>query len=214
MCYRTTERLGRFQAGSGEGCRSEEWRLPKCGVRSNFGQPTGRFVTRAVARHNTDVQAPTQLRDAGLNPRPLEPHSVLRDDINNLGSLWHCFRRKWATDRKHYPVVDVAAAGGWRDINTLLTCYQQPDADTMRSVMELRPMGEKLAQNSHNSTATRTAPRELTSNSAASYPSCPSWARTRTLLIQSQACCQLHQGAGRDQKAIGSPQRTVELARR
>src|SRR5437762_11482976 len=26
--------------------------------------------------------------------------------------------------------------------------------------------------------------------------SCPSWDRTRTLLIQSQACCQLHQGAG------------------
>src|SRR5690606_19424521 len=25
--------------------------------------------------------------------------------------------------------------------------------------------------------------------------SCPSWVRTRTLLIQSQACCQLHQGA-------------------
>ena len=25
--------------------------------------------------------------------------------------------------------------------------------------------------------------------------SCPSWGRTRTLLIQSQACCQLHQGA-------------------
>src|SRR6266567_3431632 len=28
-----------------------------------------------------------------------------------------------------------------------------------------------------------------------SRQSCPSWARTRTLLIQSQACCQLHQGA-------------------
>ena len=27
------------------------------------------------------------------------------------------------------------------------------------------------------------------------YFSCPSWARTRTLLIQSQTCCQLHQGA-------------------
>src|SRR5690348_12357501 len=25
--------------------------------------------------------------------------------------------------------------------------------------------------------------------------SCPSWDRTRTLLVQSQACCQLHQGA-------------------
>ena len=30
---------------------------------------------------------------------------------------------------------------------------------------------------------------------ASREPSCPSWARTRTLLIQSQACCQLHQGA-------------------
>ncbi len=27
------------------------------------------------------------------------------------------------------------------------------------------------------------------------FGSCPSWARTRTLLIQSQTCCQLHQGA-------------------
>jgi hypothetical protein len=26
---------------------------------------------------------------------------------------------------------------------------------------------------------------------------CPSWDRTRTLLIQSQACCQLHQGASK-----------------
>src|SRR5262249_21391419 len=31
--------------------------------------------------------------------------------------------------------------------------------------------------------------------SAAGPLSCPSWARTRTLLIQSQTCCQLHQGA-------------------
>jgi hypothetical protein len=30
---------------------------------------------------------------------------------------------------------------------------------------------------------------------AARPSSCPSWARTRTLLIQSQTCCQLHQGA-------------------
>jgi integrase len=61
-----------------------------------------------------------------------------------VGSLWHCFRRKWATDRKNYPVVDVAAAGGWRDIRTLLTCYQQPDPDTMRAVVERRPIDQKL----------------------------------------------------------------------
>ena len=38
---------------------------------------------------------------------------------------------------------------------------------------------------------------------------CPSWARTRTLLIQSQACCQLHQGAGHLHGAEGS--RTPDL---
>ena len=42
------------------------------------------------------------------------------------GSLWHAYRRAWATTRKHLPVVDVAAAGGWTDIGTfaqvLSTC--------------------------------------------------------------------------------------------
>jgi integrase len=51
------------------------------------------------------------------------------------GSLWHAFRRKWATERKHLPAPDVAAAGGWSDLNTLLTVYQQPDAETMFRVV-------------------------------------------------------------------------------
>ena len=28
------------------------------------------------------------------------------------GSLWHAYRRKWAIERKHLPLKDVAAAGG------------------------------------------------------------------------------------------------------
>lgn len=44
-------------------------------------------------------------------------------------------RRKWATERKH-PIVDVKAAGGWKDTNTLLTCYQQTDDASMLRVME------------------------------------------------------------------------------
>jgi integrase len=52
------------------------------------------------------------------------------------GGRWHVFRRAWATARKHLPVQDVAAAGGWSDLNTLLTVYQQPDEETMREVME------------------------------------------------------------------------------
>jgi integrase len=51
------------------------------------------------------------------------------------GSLWHAYRRAWATTRKHLPVVDVAAAGGWSDITTLLKCYQHADHDTLLEVM-------------------------------------------------------------------------------
>jgi integrase len=52
------------------------------------------------------------------------------------GSLFHAFRRRWATTRKHLPLTDVAAAGGWRDLTTLLTCYQQPDEETLREVVD------------------------------------------------------------------------------
>src|SRR2546427_265318 len=34
------------------------------------------------------------------------------------GGLWHPFRRKWATERKDYPLRDLAAAGGWEDLPT------------------------------------------------------------------------------------------------
>lgn len=51
------------------------------------------------------------------------------------GGLWHPMRRAWATSRKHLPVGDVAAAGGWKDLGTLLRCYTQADNDTMLAVM-------------------------------------------------------------------------------
>ena len=60
------------------------------------------------------------------------------------GGLWHPWRRKWATERKHLPLKDVARAGGWRDPNTLLICYQQPDEGTMtRVVLEPGKLCEK-----------------------------------------------------------------------
>jgi integrase len=52
------------------------------------------------------------------------------------GGLWHPFRRKWATERKHLPIPDVKAAGGWKDTNTLLTCYQHTSDESMLAVME------------------------------------------------------------------------------
>jgi len=51
------------------------------------------------------------------------------------GSLFHAYRRAWATARKDLPLGDVAAAGGWSDVGTLLRCYQQPDDATMLAVM-------------------------------------------------------------------------------
>src|SRR3989454_294992 len=40
--------------------------------------------------------------------------------------MWHSIRRKWATERKGYPVRDVMEAGGWKNEETLLRSYQQP----------------------------------------------------------------------------------------
>lgn len=50
---------------------------------------------------------------------------------------WHAFRRAWATARKHLPLQDVMAAGGWRDPAALQTAYQHADAETIRAVMEI-----------------------------------------------------------------------------
>lgn len=52
------------------------------------------------------------------------------------GGLWHPFRRKFATERKFFPLRDVADGGGWKDVGTLLTCYQMSDEDTLRTVMD------------------------------------------------------------------------------
>ena len=61
------------------------------------------------------------------------------------GSLWHAYRRKWAIERKYLPLKDVAAAGGWKDVSTLLEVYQQSDAESVLAVtsvtLKLRDRG-------------------------------------------------------------------------
>ena len=41
------------------------------------------------------------------------------------GSLFHAYRRGWATARKHLSLKDVAAAGGWKRVETLMRHYIQ-----------------------------------------------------------------------------------------
>jgi integrase len=95
--------------------------------------PSPRDRHRPMTRHLADKWLRRAEGLAGLEPQP--------------GSLWHAYRRKWATERKHHPDVDVAAAGGWKTIHTLKTAYQQADQETMLRVVldarELRERGEK-----------------------------------------------------------------------
>lgn len=48
---------------------------------------------------------------------------------------WHPYRRGFATARKHLPLTDLAAAGGWKSTETLTRCYLHPDDDTMLRVV-------------------------------------------------------------------------------
>jgi integrase len=52
------------------------------------------------------------------------------------GGVWHPYRRKWRTERKHLPDRDVMDAGGWADERTMRESYEQSDDGTLVSVME------------------------------------------------------------------------------
>lgn len=53
-------------------------------------------------------------------------------------TLWHAYRRLWASARKDLPDVDVAQAGGWASLAALKSAYQQPDDETMLRVVTHR----------------------------------------------------------------------------
>lgn len=50
------------------------------------------------------------------------------------GGMWHTLSRKWVSERKGYPLVDIAAAGGWNDERSLKS-YMQEDPETVRKVV-------------------------------------------------------------------------------
>lgn len=80
-------------------------------------------------------QGPTTPCDRYLLDRWLR-RAFAKAEVTPLnGGLWHSLRRKWATERKGYPVKDVAAAGGWRDEGTILKSYQQVDPETVKQVV-------------------------------------------------------------------------------
>ena len=85
--------------------------------------PSPEHPTVAMTRHLADKWLRKAEKLAGLDPQ--------------RGSLWHAYRRKWATERKHMPDVDVAVTGGWspRSLQVLKSSYQQADGETMLRVV-------------------------------------------------------------------------------
>jgi len=80
---------------------------------------------------------PSQALDKLMAGYYLTRAEELADVAKQKQGGWHAFRRAWATRRKHLPVQDVMAAGGWRDVKALQKAYQGADPETTRKVMEL-----------------------------------------------------------------------------
>lgn len=51
---------------------------------------------------------------------------------------WHSLRRKFATEMKGAPTADMLELGGWRDMQTVLKCYQSREEGSMRDALERR----------------------------------------------------------------------------
>jgi integrase len=88
--------------------------------------------TRWVFPSDQDPKLPTKGEVFGQR---LRRAYKLAEVVKEPGSLWHALRRKWATERKGYPINDLAAAGGWRDTPTLLASYLQTDPETIKMVV-------------------------------------------------------------------------------
>jgi hypothetical protein len=85
-----------------------------------------------------------------LFPSPIDPARPVNKDLAcewlrqaerlaelalQEGSAWHAYRRGWATARKHLPLADLAAAGGWKGTEALQRCYLHADDATMLAVV-------------------------------------------------------------------------------
>jgi integrase len=114
--------------------------------------PEVREAIDRVLRERPGIGSAPLFPAPGNAQKPISRHLADRwlrkaEDLAGLepqkGSLWHAYRRKWATERKHLPDVDVAAAGGWKTVQTLKSAYQHADAETMlRVVLEAGELRE------------------------------------------------------------------------
>ena len=93
-----------------------------------------------------------RLGEAPLFPASKDPSRPIRADLMShwlmkaeelaglpslSGGRWHPYRRLWATERRHLPAQDVAAAGGWTGTEALTSIYQHATPDKILEVVEV-----------------------------------------------------------------------------
>jgi len=121
------------------------WHVP---MPADFFEAVKRFQ-REIGAVGGYVFADASSRDGILDRYRFDDWLNIAEKKANLpkldGSLWHAYRRKWAIERKGLPLKDVAAAGGWKDVATLLEVYQQSDEESVLAVtsttLKLRERG-------------------------------------------------------------------------
>jgi hypothetical protein len=100
---------------------------------------------------DTYLERNPRLGDVPLFPAPRDASKPIRKDLAGnwlmkaeglakqpklRGTRWHGYRRLFATELKSAPVQDVAAAGGWKSIQTVQRLYQQPEAKGVLDAIE------------------------------------------------------------------------------
>lgn len=58
---------------------------------------------------------------------------------------WHNLRRKFATELRNTNLRDLCDLGGWKSIQTALTCYVLPDEDSQRTALDERSKPREAA---------------------------------------------------------------------
>lgn len=115
----------------------KEWRCP-------ISEPVREALEMAIRKRRavgpgplfpapSDHTQPVRYEQASQWLREAEKLAGLKPQ---RGTLWHAYRRLWATSRKKLSDRDVAAAGGWSSLDALKTAYQQPDDATLLEVVE------------------------------------------------------------------------------
>ncbi len=123
--------------------RAESDKTGRCTV-----TPTRQDLTAATESY---LRKNPRVGDVPLFPAPKADSKPIRRDLTAcwllaaeklaglpklVGGQFHPYRRLWATERKNLPVQDVAAAGGWKTVETVQRLYQQADGATTLAAVE------------------------------------------------------------------------------